>query len=211
MIEIAIHGRGGQGGVTLAKLIASAYFLRGQYVQAFGVYAAERSGAPIQAFVRIDDEEITNHNQILEPDHVIVLDRTLIGPRVVSGLKPGGWLILNSPEGPDAYVAQFPGRRVATVDATGIAVANGLGTRAVPIVNTTILGAVMKVLGLALPDVKGAMDEVGFGGANLSSGQQAFESVRTQQAPGKIEPTARDLVVELMGRPATGEWSTAFA
>jgi 2-oxoacid:acceptor oxidoreductase gamma subunit (pyruvate/2-ketoisovalerate family) len=200
MIEIAIHGRGGQGGVTLAKLIASAYFLRGQYVQAFGVYAAERSGAPIQAFVRIDDEEITNHNQILEPDHVIVLDRTLIGPRVVSGLKPGGWLILNSPEGPDAYVAQFPGRRVATVDATGIAVANGLGTRAVPIVNTTILGAVMKVLGLALPDVKGAMDEVGFGGANLSSGQQAFESVRTQQAPGKIEPTAR---VRVSGRVAS--------
>jgi 2-oxoacid:acceptor oxidoreductase gamma subunit (pyruvate/2-ketoisovalerate family) len=80
MTEITIHGRGGQGGVTLAKLIASAYFLQDKYVQAFGVYAAERSGAPVQAFVRIDDDEITNHNQVREPDHVIVIDRMLIRP-----------------------------------------------------------------------------------------------------------------------------------
>ena len=74
VIEITIHGRGGQGGVTLAKLIATAYFLLGKYVQAFGVYAAERTGAPLQAFVRIDDDEIINHNQIRTPDHVVVLD-----------------------------------------------------------------------------------------------------------------------------------------
>ena len=61
MIEITIYGRGGRGGVTLAKLIAAAYFLRGKYVQAFGVYGAERAGAPVQAFVRVDDEEITEH------------------------------------------------------------------------------------------------------------------------------------------------------
>ena len=78
MMEITICGRGGQGGVTLAKIIASAYFLKGKYVQAFGVYAAERSGAPLQAFVRVDDEEITNHNQVQNPDYIVVLDRTLI-------------------------------------------------------------------------------------------------------------------------------------
>ncbi len=68
MIEATIHGRGGQGGVTLAKLIATAYFLQGKHAQAFGVYAAERSGAPVQAYVRVDDQEITNYNQIQSPD-----------------------------------------------------------------------------------------------------------------------------------------------
>lgn len=111
MVEITIHARGGQGGVTLAKLIAEAYFLKGKYTQAFGVYAAERSGAPLQAYVRIDDEEITNANQVREPDHVIVLDRTLIGPRVVAGLKPDGWVILNTPSAPDSFAEIFPGLR----------------------------------------------------------------------------------------------------
>src|SRR5512147_1547611 len=109
MTELTIHGRGGQGGVTLAKLLATAYFLRGKHVQAFGVYAAERSGAPLQAFVRIDDEEITNHNQINKPDHVIVLDRTLIGPRVLTGLKENGLIILNTPDPPEAFAQVFVG------------------------------------------------------------------------------------------------------
>ncbi|MHC4235060.1 MAG: 2-oxoacid:acceptor oxidoreductase family protein, partial [Planctomycetota bacterium] len=153
MTELTIYGRGGQGGVTLAKLIATAHFLQGKHVQAFGVYAAERSGAPLQAYVRIDDEEITNHNQISEPDHVIVLDRTLIGPHILTGLEPEGWIILNSPEQPEAFAEQFAGRNVATVDATEIAVANGLGTKTVPIVNTTILGAAARSFGLTLKGV----------------------------------------------------------
>ena len=74
MIEIRIHGRGGQGGVTLAKLIATSRFLKGLSVQAFGLYAAERSGAPIQAFCRYSKKTITNRNLIYEPDHIIVLD-----------------------------------------------------------------------------------------------------------------------------------------
>ena len=169
MAELTIFGRGGQGGVTLAKLIAETYFLRGMYAQAFGVYAAERSGAPIQAFVRVDAREITNHNEIREPDHVVVLDRTLIAPRVVTGLKAEGWLVLNSPEPPSAFREQFPGRRVATVDATAIAAGNGLGTRTVPIVNTTMFGAVARVLGLAFADVESALTELKFGGVNAAS------------------------------------------
>ena len=95
MIEIRIHGRGGQGGVTLAKLIATSRFLQGLSVQAFGLYAAERSGAPIQAFCRYSGGPISNRNLIYEPDHVIVLDPTLIAPAVTAGLKPGGWILLN--------------------------------------------------------------------------------------------------------------------
>lgn len=219
MIEMTIHGRGGQGGVTLAKLISSAYFLRDKHVQAFGVYAAERSGAPIQAFVRIDDEEITNHNQVRTPDHIIVLDRTLVGPRVLTGLKPEGWIILNASDAPEAFAEMFPGRPVATVDATGIAVANGLGTRAVPIVNTTMLGAVAKVLGLTLEDVDGALRLVGFGGPNVVSARQAFEKVVSKKLPGKFKtavPAAAErraasiLDSDLGGLPAikTGSWAS---
>src|SRR5512133_962741 len=129
MTEIVIFGRGGQGGVTLAKLIAMTYFLQDQFAQAFGVYAAERSGAPLRAFVRIDDQEIICRNQIYEPDHVIVLERTLIDDRIVTGLKPGGWLILNTQRTHQDLAAIFPGYRVATVDANAIAVENHLGTR----------------------------------------------------------------------------------
>lgn len=185
MIEMTIYGRGGQGGVTLAKLIATAYFLHGKYAQAFGVYAAERSGAPIQAFVRIDDQEITNHNQILEPDHVIVIDHALIAPRVLTGLKKNGWIILNTPQPPEAFQEMFPGRPVATLDATGIAVANQLGTRAVPIVNTTILGMVAKVLERPYDDVEAALEEFKFGGSNVTAAKEAYARVGMKKLPGK--------------------------
>ena len=185
MIELTIHGRGGQGGVTLAKLIATAYFLRGKHVQAFGVYAAERSGAPLQAYVRVDDEEITNHNQIREPDHVIVLDRTLIAPSVSAGLKTDGWIILNTPDGPEAFADLFAGRYVATVDATAIALANGLGTRTVPIVNTTLLGAAARLFDLGLDDVEAALSEVKFGGPNVTSAREAYDGVQTKHLKGR--------------------------
>ena len=76
--------------MTLAKLIAAAYFLRGKYVQAFGVYGAERAGAPVQAFVRVDDEEIAEHYPVREPDHVIVLDAGLIAPETAQGMDAHG-------------------------------------------------------------------------------------------------------------------------
>ncbi len=219
MIELTIYGRGGQGGVTLAKLIATAYFLRGKHVQAFGVYAAERSGAPLQAYVRIDDEEITNHNQIRQPDHVIALDRTLIGPPVLIGLKPDGWIVLNAPDGPDAFADPFSGRHVATVDATAIAVANGLGTRAVPIVNTTMLGAVARVLDLSLQDVDAALAEVKFGGPNVTSAHEAYQraefkklSGRPAAAPSAVPAGAvadiLDSGLGQMPRIKTGSWAT---
>lgn len=219
MTEFTIYGRGGQGGVTLAKLIAESYFLRGMYAQAFGVYAAERSGAPVQAYVRIDDEEITNHNEIRQPDHVIVLDRTLIGPRVLLGLKRSGWLILNTPQPLSSFGVLFPGRNVATIDATAIAVAHGLGTRAVPIVNTTMLGAIARVLELGFEDVQAALSALKFGGTNVASARQAFNGVTTACLPGEWRATetpprperiASLLDADTGGSPLlrTGDWAT---
>ncbi len=218
-MEMTLYGRGGQGGVTLAKLIATAYFLRGKYSQAFGVYAAERSGAPIQAYVRIDDTEITNHNQIREPDHVIVLDPTLIAPGILAGLDPEGWIILNTPRSPAAWESLFPGRRVATIDATGIAVEKGLGTRAVPIVNTTMMGAIAKIFGVTLEEVRATFGELKFGGANLDAAEAAWNEVSMLQLPGTAEKTTpvpvasrvASILDEDVGGPPrirTGSWAT---
>ena len=221
MIEIRIHGRGGQGGVTLAKLLAAAEHREGQSVQAFGVYAAERSGAPVQAYLRADDEPIHNPNQIYEPDHLIVLDPTLISPAILGGLKPGGWILLNCDKSPEHYadqerVAPF---RIATVDATSIAVKNGLGSRTVPIVNTALAGAAARLLGMNLDSVLAAFGDFGFHGGNETAAKEAFEAVRVQRdepIPGERHrpPISRDRGPSILdgntGAPSpihTGQWA----
>ena len=188
MIEIRIHGRGGQGGVTLAKLIATSRFLQGQSVQAFGLYAAERSGAPVQAFCRYSDEPITNRNLIYEPDHIIVLDPTLISAQISAGLKAGGWILLNSPRSPEDFAGQFPHSRIATVDATTIARENDLGTRSVPIVNTGLAGAVGRMLAIPLEEIRAALEHLGFKGTNLVAATRAYEEVRLLESPRVTDP-----------------------
>ena len=200
MIEIRIHGRGGQGGVTLAKLIATSRFLKGQSVQAFGLYAAERSGAPIQAFCRFAEEPITNRNLIYEPDHVIVLDPTLVGPPIVAGLKPGGWLLINSPQPPGEFEEQFPQNRLATADATAIARDNNLGTRSVPIVNTALAGAAGKMLGIPIEEVFAALEHLGFTGPNLDAAKRAYEEVQLVDSPCEIATTQQHVVPPDGGR-----------
>ncbi|MCP4204459.1 MAG: FAD-dependent oxidoreductase [bacterium] len=183
MIEIRIHGRGGQGGVTLAKIIATTRFLQGDSVQAFGLYAAERAGAPIQAFCRYAADAITNRNLIYEPDHVVVLDQTLVGPAIASGLKPGGWILINSSEPPAHFAADFDAYCVATVDATRIARDNKLGTRSVPIVNTALAGAAGRILGFELDGVHAALEHLGFTGGNTTAARSAWNEVESTAAP----------------------------
>jgi 2-oxoacid:acceptor oxidoreductase gamma subunit (pyruvate/2-ketoisovalerate family) len=222
MIEIRIHGRGGQGGVTLAKLIATSRFLEGQSVQAFGLYAAERSGAPVQAFCRYADEPITNRNLIYEPDHIIVLDPTLISAQISAGLKAGGWILLNSPQGPGDFAEQFPHNRIAVVDATRIARENDLGTRSVPIVNTALAGATARMLGIPLDEISAALAHLGFKGTNLIAANRAYEEVRLIESP-RVEKPVEDFAVPTntarghsildtsgMAPPAikTGNWAT---
>ena len=222
MIEIRIHGRGGQGGVTLAKLIATSRFLQGQSVQAFGLYAAERSGAPVQAFCRYSDIPITNRNLIYEPDHIIVLDPTLISTQIATGLRAGGWILLNSPQPPGDFTELFPHNRIATVDATSIARTNDLGTRSVPIVNTALAGAVGRMLGIALHEMTASLEHLGFVGANLVAARRAYREARLVDTPLKTglsenvaaaPDTARGhsiLQAAEMAAPAikTGQWAT---
>jgi 2-oxoacid:acceptor oxidoreductase gamma subunit (pyruvate/2-ketoisovalerate family) len=148
MIEIRFHGRGGQGTVVASKVLADALAKEGNYVQAYPEFGVERRGAPVFAFIRIDDKPIYDKSRIYEPNHVIVVDPTLVDASdVTEGLKDGGIIIINSEKDPALF--KFPAKfKVATVNATGIAVKHKLGTLAAPIVNTALVGAVVKMLGL---------------------------------------------------------------
>lgn len=142
MRELRIHGRGGQGSVIASKLLAVAFFLEGREVQSFPMFGVERRGAPVTAFLRVADAPIHLRCEILEPDDLIILDPTLIGATdVTSGLKVGGSILINSDRAPEDYAGLLEHFRVATVDAGGIAVRHGLGSKTQPIVNTALLGA----------------------------------------------------------------------
>jgi len=148
MIEIRFHGRGGQGTVVASKILADALAKEGNYVQAYPEFGVERRGAPVFAFIRIDNKPIYDKSRIYTPDHVVVVDPTLVEAiDVTDGLKDGGYIIINSPKKPEEF--KFPDRfKVFTIDATDIAVRHQLGTLAAPIVNTAIVGAVVKILKL---------------------------------------------------------------
>lgn len=144
MKEIRFHGRGGQGAVTASTMLAEAAFMEGSDVQAFPFFGVERRGAPVTAFTRIDKKRIRIKSAIHEPDYVVVLDPTLIGIiDLAGGLKPGGLILINTKKKPKDF--KFARKvKVATVDATSIALRYGLGTKAAPIVNTPMLGAFSK-------------------------------------------------------------------
>ncbi|MDR0900868.1 MAG: pyruvate ferredoxin oxidoreductase subunit gamma [Methanobrevibacter sp.] len=139
MIEIRFHGRGGQGAVTAAEILAKAAFEDGNYSQAFPFFGVERRGAPVMAFTRIDDKPIQIRYQVYEPDYVVVLDDGLLDVvDVFSGLKNKENIIINSKSKETVERGQG-----SFIDATGVALDN-LG---VPIVNTVMLGSFAKKSG----------------------------------------------------------------
>ncbi len=146
MYEVRFHGRGGQGAVTAANILAIAAMKQGFYSQAFPYFGVERRGAPVQAFTRIDDKRIDLRMNVYNPDAIVVLDPTLMAVvDVTKGLKEGGIIIINTSKKPEDF--DFPGFKVATVNATEIALNHKLGSQAAPIVNTAILGAYSKAVG----------------------------------------------------------------
>lgn len=142
LIEVRFHGRGGQGAWTASLLLAQAGLKEERYIQSFPAFGPERAGAPITAYTRISDEPIYIHSSIYEPDVVVVLDPTLLGPAVVQGVRPGTKLVVNTSQTP-VEVRQMLGLEdVETwvLDATSLAL-KLLGR---PITNTAMLGAVVK-------------------------------------------------------------------
>ncbi|MDE2184798.1 MAG: FAD-dependent oxidoreductase [Alphaproteobacteria bacterium] len=197
-LEVRVHGRGGQGGVTCAKLIAALYTQMGLHVQTFGDYGSERSGAPVQAYTRVDRTPIRNRNKIYRPDHLIVLDEGLIGAQVLQGIGPGTVLLLNTHAGLEAYRGRFEQYRLGVVDATAIAREQGIGSSSVVIINTTILGAYARLLGLPLAVLEQAYVSLGLGG-DFPAAQHAYEQVRIAEPLQRIAPSAQPAA---LGEPA---------
>lgn len=148
--EVRFHGRGGQGAWTASLLLAQAGLKEEKNIQSFPAFGPERAGAPITAYTRISDEPIQIHSSVYEPDVVVVLDPTLLGPAVVEGLKPESKVVVNTNES----VAEVKKRlglkktEIWVVDATSLA----LKVLGVNITNTALLGAVVRASGIVKLD-----------------------------------------------------------
>ncbi len=141
-LEVRIHGRGGQGSVTAAELIAVAAFYEGKHSQAFPNFGVERRGAPVEAYARISDKPIRLRSQVYQPDIVIVQDPTLIkAVDLFAGLKKDGLVIINTEKNDWPELKNL---KVITVPVTKLAV-EILGR---PVTNTGLLAIFAKATGL---------------------------------------------------------------
>lgn len=144
LYEIRFHGRGGQGAWTASLLLAQAGLLEGKQIQSFPAFGPERAGAPMTAYTRISEKPIQIHSSVYEPDMVVVLDPTLLGPAVTEGLKKSSKVVVNTTDSPDEVK-----RRLSVENETWVVDATGMAMRimGVNITNTAVLGAVVKASG----------------------------------------------------------------
>jgi pyruvate ferredoxin oxidoreductase gamma subunit len=184
VLQIRIHGRGGQGVVTAAELLSIAAFEQGRHAQAFPSFGSERTGAPVVAFCRIDEREIRLREPILAPDVLIVQDPTLLHQvDVFQGLRPEGYVLINSKRGFDELgvgeIAQrFRRERLLTVPATEIALKH-LGR---PLPNAVLLGGFAALTGIVTLDAVAHAIRDKFTGkvadGNVAAATEAYHAVR---------------------------------
>ncbi len=181
MKEIRIHARAGQGAITTANILGEAYFLKGMYPYAFPHFGAARMGAPMNAFVRVDNKPVRNRSQIYEPDYVIVVDSTLMrGINCLAGLRDDGVAVINQREGIQIPKPRLK-QRIYVVPANRIA----QQTIGRPLGNTALLGAYAAATGeLDLETIQEAI-KVRFAGkiqvGNLEAARQGFEYIKKEK------------------------------
>jgi len=184
-IEIRWHGRGGQGAKTAAQFLAEAALDNGKYIQAFPEYGPERAGAPMRSYTRIANEPINVHSAVTDPQVVVVIDPTLLESiDVTEGLHESGLLLVNTQADPGVIRQKlnFHKGKVATVDATKIS----LETLGIPMPNTPMLGALVKVRPIVSVDSVGGKVKDKFlkkigrekTNANIAAIKRAFEEVK---------------------------------
>ncbi len=186
MLQIRIHGRGGQGVVTAAEMLSIAAFHQGRHAQAFPSFGSERTGAPVVAFCRIDDRDIRLRQPIMAPDVLIVQDPTLLHQvDVFQGLQPEGYVLINSRRsfhdlGLAEIEQRFRRERLTTVPATEIALKH-LGR---PLPNAVLLGGFAALSGLVTLDaVSHAISEKFTGkvaDANVAAAAEAYAYIKNE-------------------------------
>jgi pyruvate ferredoxin oxidoreductase gamma subunit len=192
MFQIRIHGRGGQGVVTAAEMLALAAFDEGKHAQAFPSFGSERMGAPVVAFCRIDDGPIRSREPIMEPDALIIQDPTLVGVvDVFQGVAPDGFVLINSSRsfgelGIDEIVRIFPPGHVQSVPATDLALTH-IGR---PIPNAVLLGAFAGLTGVIGLDAVHTAIRERFGGRlaeqNCAAAIGGYKAVRSGATAGAL-------------------------
>jgi pyruvate ferredoxin oxidoreductase gamma subunit len=186
MLQIRIHGRGGQGVVTAAEMLSLAAFEQGRHAQAFPSFGSERTGAPVVAFCRIDDQEIRLREPIMAPDVLIVQDPTLLHQvDVFQGLKPDGYVLINTRRsfgdlGLAEISQRFRHERLVTVPATEIAM-RLLGR---PLPNAVLLGGFAALAGLVTLEAVEHAIRHKFSGkvaeGNVAGAMEAFAYVQNE-------------------------------
>lgn len=156
IINIVIHGRGGQGAVTACEIIAEAAYLSGNFldVHAYPSFGAERRGAPVQAFVKLSQKEkIWDRAQIENPNILIIFDETVLNKEIASTLKGNGIFIINSEKEPEFFAREYNFNtdiKIIVADISDLALKKNLTIDGNPVINTPILGLLSK----ALPDLR---------------------------------------------------------
>jgi pyruvate ferredoxin oxidoreductase gamma subunit len=186
MFQVRIHGRGGQGVVTAAELLAIAAFREGRHAQAFPSFGSERTGAPVVAFCRIDEREIRLREPVLEPDALIIQDPTLLHQvDVFGGLAKDGYILINTSRTFDAlgvadFVRGFAAERLCTVPATELSLKH-VGR---PVPNAALLGGFAAVSRRISLDSVSAVIREKFSGkvaeGNVAAATEAFAHVKRE-------------------------------
>jgi pyruvate ferredoxin oxidoreductase gamma subunit len=184
MIEFRFHGRGGQGAVTCAELLALAAIDEERFAQAFPSFGPERRGAPVVAFARIDETQIRNRTAVQRPDVVCVLDPSLLSiVNVADGMADDGTLVLNWWHPVEQLREQYGLKcRLAVVNANQIA-REVIGR---VITNTTMLGALIKSTGVAGAEPLEAAIQHRFGriaARNIAAFRRAIEETVVEEVP----------------------------
>jgi 2-oxoacid:acceptor oxidoreductase gamma subunit (pyruvate/2-ketoisovalerate family)/2-oxoacid:acceptor oxidoreductase delta subunit (pyruvate/2-ketoisovalerate family) len=187
MLEIRGHARGGQGMVTAFEILAKIFSQLGDFhVQSFPAFGVERTGAPIQAFLRVAKGEILNRSNIYHPNLIVVFDETLIDMvPVFDGLRESGSILLNTEKPVSAFSEQSD--HVYTVSATQISIDKGLGSKSLPIVNAAMIGAIMRV---------------------LEGDPEIAKRVVIQEVPSKPESNAESMILAYQGVQGLEEKNT---
>ena len=183
MFQIRIHGRGGQGVVTAAEILAVAAFLDGKYAQAFPSFGSERMGAPVTSFCRIDDKNIRLREPVMEPDALIIQDPTLLHQvDLFAGVRRSGYILINSTRsveelGIGEMLSRLPNCRIRTVPASEIA----LETTGRSLPNAALVGGLAAVTGLLGPAAVNEAIRKKFPGrvgeANAAAAEDTFQIV----------------------------------